>query len=134
MGGEDLSDPDGLVSGTRSQRKFTKKVSFSTPPHKLSFTFKFKDYAPNVFKTIRAVSGINESEYIMSLAGDFNYIEFIANSKSGQFFFYSHDGKYMIKTQTKDECVLLRTMLPQYVNHLKAHPDSLLVRFYGMHR
>lgn len=36
--------------------------------------------------------------------GDFNYIEFIANSKSGQFFFYSHDGRYMIKTQTKEEC------------------------------
>ena len=39
-------------------------------------------------------------------AGDFNYIEVIANSKSGQFFFYSHDGKYMIKTQTKEESLL----------------------------
>ena len=66
--------------------------------------------------------------------GDFNYIEFIANSKSGQFFFYSHDGMYMIKTQSKEECVLLRHIMPQYVEHLSEHPNSLLVRFYGMHR
>jgi hypothetical protein len=66
--------------------------------------------------------------------GDFNYIEFIANSKSGQFFFYSYDGKYMIKTQTKEECVLLRDIMPQYVEHLSSNPNSLLVRFYGMHR
>jgi hypothetical protein len=66
--------------------------------------------------------------------GDFNYIEFIANSKSGQFFFYSHDGCYMIKTQTKEECVLLRDIMPKYVAHLTSNPNSLLVRFYGMHR
>ncbi len=87
-----------------------------------------------MFKTIRAVSGITEQDYMMSIAGDFNYIEFIANSKSGQFFFYSHDGKYMIKTQSKDECSLLMRMLPDYVEHLDNNKNSLLVRFFGMHR
>lgn len=48
----------------------------------------------NVFHAIRGQSGIDEAEYMVSIAGDFNYIEFIANSKSGQFFFYSHDGRY----------------------------------------
>ncbi len=88
----------------------------------------------NVFRAVRSLSGINEADYMMSLAGDFNYIEFIANSKSGQFFFYSHDGKYMIKTQTREESLLLRSIMPQYVDHLNKYPDSLLVRFYGMHR
>eukprot|EP01032_Pedospumella_encystans_P012007 gene12007-13921_t len=105
-----------------------------TPPHKLTFAFKFKDYTPAVFRAVRALSNIDEADYMLSLAGDFNYIEFIANSKSGQFFFYSHDGCYMIKTQTKEECVLLRNIMPKYVEHLSQHPDSLLVRFYGMHR
>eukprot|EP01034_Spumella_vulgaris_P022517 gene22517-28650_t len=99
-----------------------------TPPHKLKFTFKFKDYMSNAFRAVRSLSGIDEADYMMSLAGDFNYIEFIANSKSGQFFFYSHDGKYMIKTQTQEESVLLRQIMPQYVAHLNKHPDSLLVR------
>jgi hypothetical protein len=49
-----------------------------------------------------------DADYMLSLCGDFNYIEFQANSKSGQFFFYSHDGRYMIKTQTKEEGKFLR--------------------------
>mmetsp|Transcript_23038 Transcript_23038/g.38584 ORF Transcript_23038/g.38584 Transcript_23038/m.38584 type:complete len:705 (-) Transcript_23038:220-2334(-) len=105
-----------------------------TPPHKLGFSFKFKDYMPNVFRAVRGMSNISEADYMMDLAGDFNYIEFIANSKSGQFFFYSHDGRYMIKTQSKEECILLRQIMPRYVEHLHECPDSLLVRFYGMHR
>jgi 1-phosphatidylinositol-4-phosphate 5-kinase len=88
----------------------------------------------NVFRAVRALSNIDEADYMLSLAGDFNYIEFIANSKSGQFFFYSHDGKYMIKTQSKEESKLLRRIMPGYMQHLSKHPDSLLVRFYGMHR
>ena len=88
----------------------------------------------NVFRSIRRFSGIDEAEYMMSVAGDFNYIEFLANSKSGQFFFSSHDGKYMIKTQTKQESKFLREIMPQYVSHLADHPNSLLVRFYGMYR
>lgn len=107
---------------------------FPTPPHKLPFTFTFKDYMTNVFRALRALSNIEEADYMLSLAGDFNYIEFIANSKSGQFFFYSHDGRYMIKTQTKEECRLLKSIMPRYVQHLSDHPDSLLVKFYGLHR
>jgi 1-phosphatidylinositol-4-phosphate 5-kinase len=88
----------------------------------------------NAFRAVRALSNIDEADYMLSLAGDFNYIEFIANSKSGQFFFYSHDGRYMIKTQSKEESKFLRRIMPQYINHLTQNPDSLLVRFYGMHR
>ena len=40
----------------------------------------------------------------------------------------------MIKTQTKEECILLREIMPEYMAHLIDNPDSLLVRFYGMHR
>lgn len=89
---------------------------------------------PQVFRALRALSNIDEADYMTSLAGDFNYIEFLANSKSGCFFFYSHDGRFMIKTQSREEARLLRDMMPQYVAHLAERPDSLLARFYGLHR
>ncbi len=73
----------------------------NTPPHKLSHTFKFKDYSPLPFAFIRRMFGINEYEFHHSVCGNANFIEFISNAKSGQFFFYSSDGKYMIKTMTK---------------------------------
>lgn len=79
-----------------------------TPPHKLAHTFKFKDYSPVPFAYIRRMFGINEYEFIHSVCGNANFIEFISNAKSGQFFFYSSDGKYMIKTMTNTESKFLR--------------------------
>jgi 1-phosphatidylinositol-4-phosphate 5-kinase len=105
-----------------------------TPPHKLPRPFKFKDFMPKCFRAIRGLSGIDEGDFLESVAGDFNYIEFIANSKSGQFFFYSHDGKYMIKTQSHEESKLLRKIMPDYLQHLTNYPNSTIVRFYGMYR
>ncbi len=82
--------------------------SHNTPPHKLGHTFKFKDYSPVPFAYIRRMFGINEYEFIDSICADANFIEFISNSKSGQFFFYSSDGKYMIKTMSTTESKFLR--------------------------
>lgn len=42
---------------------------YPTPPHKLPFTFQFKDYMSNVFRAVRALNNIDEAEYMMSLAG-----------------------------------------------------------------
>lgn len=80
----------------------------NTPPHQLNHTFKFKDYSPIPFAFIRRMFGINEYEYHHSVCGNANFIEFISNAKSGQFFFYSSDGKYMIKTMTNAESKFLR--------------------------
>ena len=104
---------------------------FITPPHPLVHTFKFKSYAPRVFRRIRDFYGIDPANYMLSVCGDYNYIEFISNSKSGQFFFYSHDGKYMIKTQTKEENKFMRRILPHYFKYISQNPHSLLVRIYG---
>lgn len=34
---------------------------------------------------------------MLSVAGNYDYLELITNSKSGSFFFYSHDQRYIIK-------------------------------------
>lgn len=38
-----------------------------------------------------------QEEYRHSVAGDRDYLELITNSKSGSFFFFSHDKMYIIK-------------------------------------
>jgi 1-phosphatidylinositol-4-phosphate 5-kinase len=68
---------------------------------------------------------------LLSDSGDYNFIEFISNSKSGQFFFYSHDGQYMLKTQTKEENKFMIRILPHYYQYLTENPHSLLVRILG---
>lgn len=88
--------------------EFAPKGSATTPPHKLSHTFKFKDYAPVTFAYLRRMFGVNEFDFLLSVCGNANFIEFISNAKSQQFFFYSSDGKYMIKTMTNAESKFLR--------------------------
>eukprot|EP00551_Chaetoceros_affinis_P012856 CAMPEP_0203670428 /NCGR_PEP_ID=MMETSP0090-20130426/6508_1 /ASSEMBLY_ACC=CAM_ASM_001088 /TAXON_ID=426623 /ORGANISM="Chaetoceros affinis, Strain CCMP159" /LENGTH=764 /DNA_ID=CAMNT_0050535289 /DNA_START=24 /DNA_END=2318 /DNA_ORIENTATION=- len=107
---------------------------YDTPPHKLGLTFKFKDYAPLPFAYIRRMFGINEYEFIDSICADANFIEFISNSKSGQFFFYSSDGKYMIKTMSITESKFLRRILPHYFQHCAQNPNTLITRFLGMYK
>lgn len=113
---------------------FRPKGGPKTPPHVLSHTFKFKDYSPKAFAYIRRLFGINEYDFLSSVCGNANFIEFISNAKSGQFFFYSSDGKYMIKTMTGEESKFLRRILPHYFRHCVANPNTLLARFFGMYR
>ena len=108
--------------------------SATTPPHSLVHTFKFKSYSLKVFRRIRDFFGIDNNEYMTSVCGNYNFLEFISNSKSGQFFFYSHDGKYMIKTQTKEENKFMKQILPHYYKFVTENPHTLLCRIVGMHR
>ena len=105
-----------------------------TPPHQLSHEFKFKAYAPRIFAAIRTLFGVEAGHFMLSICGNYNFIEFISNAKSGQFFFYSHDGRYMIKTQTDSESKFLRRIMPHYYQYLAKNPHSFLTHFYGMYR
>ena len=69
-----------------------------------------------------------------SVSGDANYLRFTSNSKSGQFFFFTKDGNYMIKTITHEEVKVLRSVLSDYYQHIEANPASLIVRITGLYR
>ncbi len=100
-----LTSDDFMAS---EKYEFSPKGGPRTPPHQLHHTFKFKDYSPMAFAYLRRMFGVNEFDFLLSVCGNANFIEFISNAKSGQFFFYSSDGKYMIKTMTNDESKFLR--------------------------
>jgi 1-phosphatidylinositol-4-phosphate 5-kinase len=93
---------------------FPKKGTSKTPAHKAR-DFKFKDYQPQVFRRIREHFKIDAAEYTMTVTNN-HYLEFISNSKSGQFFFYTHNKQFMIKTMSKQECKFLRSILKDYYN------------------
>ena len=130
----DASHPDQLRLSD-----FQDKIALDFPPegstltqaHDLNHSFHFKDYAPRAFSRIRKCFGVTSTSYAASLCGDLSFIEFCSNSRSGQFFFFSQDGKYMIKTQTKEECKFLLRILPRYYRHVKGHKHTLVTRFLG---
>ena len=52
--------------------------------------------------------------------------------KSGSFFFFSHDNKFLIKTMKADELDLMLKILPHYLEHHRRNPDSLLAKIFGV--
>jgi 1-phosphatidylinositol-4-phosphate 5-kinase len=54
--------------------------------------------------------------------------------KSGSFFYYSDDGKYMLKTISTEESRFLWKFLPDYYFHVYKNPHTLITRFFGYHK
>lgn len=66
------------------------------------------------------------SKYIVSELG--------SPGKSGSFFYFSRDYRFIIKTIHHSEHKFLRKILKEYYNHVKANPNTLISQFYGLHR
>ncbi|CEJ01879.1 Putative 1-phosphatidylinositol-4-phosphate 5-kinase [Rhizopus microsporus] len=91
------------------------------------YDFKFKDYAPWVFRHLREKFGISlTSKYILSELG--------SPGKSGSFFYYSRDYRFIIKTIHYTEHKFMRKILKEYYKHICDNPGTLLCRYYGLHR
>ncbi|CAD7955611.1 unnamed protein product [Amoebophrya sp. A120] len=104
----------------------------------------FVDYLPFVFRKIRQLRGIKPEQYLRSVGpeqllgnmilGNLSSLsELSSEGKSGAFFYYTADGSFMIKTISKEEKEWLQTIMLPYWLHLKKYPDSLLIKFFGLH-
>ncbi|KAJ3391734.1 Phosphatidylinositol-4-phosphate 5-kinase [Lobulomyces angularis] len=98
------------------------------------YDFKFKDYAPWIFKKIRDIFHVESSDYLASLTGKYVLSELGSPGKSGSFFYFSSDYRFIIKTIHHSEHIFMRKKLKQYYNHVKDNPDTLLSRILGLHR
>ena len=98
------------------------------------YDFKFKDYAPWVFRHLRALFRLDPADYLMSLTGKYILSELGSPGKSGSFFYFSRDYRYIIKTIHRAEHKFLRKVLKDYYRHVTENPNTLLSQFYGLHR
>ena len=81
-------------------------------------------------RRIRAIFGISEREYALSLGpeqilGELllgtlgSLSELLSEGRSGSFFYFSNDALYLIKTIPHREARSLRRVLPHYLYHLE---------------
>lgn len=105
----------------------------------------FKDYSPDIFKRIRKLFDIIEKDYALSLGPEQilselmvgalgSLSELFSEGKSGSFFYYSNDARYLIKTIPHREALSLKKVLPSYLEHIELYPQTLLPRYLGFHR
>ncbi|KAI7727483.1 hypothetical protein M8C21_032945 [Ambrosia artemisiifolia] len=112
--------------------KFPPEGSKYTPPHQ-SCEFKWKDYCPLVFRTLRMLFKVDAADYMLSICGNDALRELSSPGKSGSFFYLTHDDRYMIKTIKKTEVKAIIRMLSAYYNHFRSFEHTLLTKFYGLH-
>ncbi|THG94944.1 hypothetical protein EW026_g6618 [Hermanssonia centrifuga] len=129
------------IRRTLSEEDFTAahKYSFDIVGNELTpsakYDFKFKDYAPWVFRELREDHfHLDPADYLLSLTAKYILSELGSPGKSGSFFYFSRDYRFIIKTIHHTEHKFLRRILPRYHAHVKANPHTLLSRFYGLHR
>lgn len=121
--------------GTRASfwMNFPKEGSQLTPQHQ-SEDFKWKDYCPMVFRNLREMFKIDAADYMMSICGNDALRELSSPGKSGSVFFLSQDDRFMIKTLRKSEVKVLLRMLPSYHDHVQKYENTLITKFFGLHR
>jgi 1-phosphatidylinositol-4-phosphate 5-kinase len=57
-----------------------------------------------------------------------------SQGKSGSFFFFSHDRKFIIKTMFQAELDVAMQKLQNYCEYISSNPDSLIARIYGIYQ
>ncbi|KAI9262944.1 hypothetical protein EDC94DRAFT_607877 [Helicostylum pulchrum] len=123
---------------TEDDFKAAHKLVFDVTGNELTpgvkYDFKFKDYAPWVFRRLREKFHIDAADYMMSLTNKYILSELGSPGKSGSFFYYSRDYRFIIKTIHHTEHKFMRKILKQYCEHVSNNPNTLLCRFYGLHR
>jgi hypothetical protein len=87
-----------------------------------------------VCRHLRDLFATDAAEYMMSLTGSDALRELSSPGKSGSVFYLSHDDRFLIKTMRKTEMHTLLNMLPAYYRHVRTYDNTLLTKFYGLHR
>ncbi|KAI0997409.1 Phosphatidylinositol 4-phosphate 5-kinase [Podosphaera aphanis] len=117
-----------------ARHKFSFDITGNELTPSAKYDFKFKDYAPWVFRHLRARFKLDPADYLMSLTSKYILSELGSPGKSGSFFYFSRDYKYIIKTIHHAEHKFLRKILKEYYAHVEENPNTLLSQFYGLHR
>ena len=111
------------------------------PPMGRLQKFSFADIEPSVFSLLRNSYGISPRVYRESFkiknAADVEssgMLEKFTEGKSGSFFYFTRDFRYLIKTVTASEERFLQRIAYRYYRHMRMYPDSVIVRLFGLHK
>eukprot|EP00002_Diphylleia_rotans_P008700 TRINITY_DN18718_c0_g1_i1.p1 TRINITY_DN18718_c0_g1~~TRINITY_DN18718_c0_g1_i1.p1 ORF type:complete len:924 (+),score=159.10 TRINITY_DN18718_c0_g1_i1:90-2861(+) len=134
------------IQDIHNQRYFHSLLEINVEGKSTQHSFIFRSYAMLVFRHIRESNGITTEGYIQSLSNpavrqeggahredDAELKETFSEGRSGSFLYFSSDRRFIIKTLSKSEALLLLDILKDYHNHITTNPDTFITRLYGLH-
>jgi len=108
-------------------------------PDLLPEKFNIVALAPKLFSSLREASNFNDDYFynqldpVLFLAAAMQNQKF-SEGRSGAFFVYSPDKKFIIKTVSSSEYYSLSKLFIKYFKHIQKFPSSLLMRILGAYR
>jgi len=126
-----------VVAELRSERARAalRRYREQVPGARRSFAIGCDSWGAEVFAGLDGGAAASPEQMLVSLGRKAPpYKSMATNSKSGEFFFFSKDRRFLVKTITEDEALLLFRMLPAYGAHMAANDGSLIVRYAGLYR
>mmetsp|Transcript_69850 Transcript_69850/g.152387 ORF Transcript_69850/g.152387 Transcript_69850/m.152387 type:complete len:1095 (+) Transcript_69850:43-3327(+) len=119
-----------------------KKLTVTYDPNRTRQAFKMETskelatfglIAPWLFRDLCQAIGLSLHDLYSSLTGqELLGGEKQVSGKSGEIFWFTADQRFVLKTISDAEIATLVRMLPDYSQHLREHPDSLLTRYLGV--
>ena len=108
-------------------------------------SFMIKEYAGIVFNNIRRLYNYDKESLIQSISPQVfitdiiisnttSIEEFFNTGSSGSLFYYTRDGKFILKTIDKKEYKTLKRILPKYFKHLVKYKYTFLPKFFGYYK
>ena len=117
----------------------TRKIKFT--PKSTYGIFSFVSMEPSVFRLLWKYHKLNLQSFKQSFhihdlkdVDSSGMQEQFSEGKSGSFFYFTHDRRYVIKTVNAEEKKFLCKIAPSYYEFIKDNPDSLIVRLYGLYQ
>ena len=141
------STPD--IIEIRDINQFLNSMTYSIQTANLSKNkqeiFMIKEYSGIVFNSIRKLYGYDKESFIQSISPQVFITEMIISNttsieelfntgSSGSLFYYTRDGKFILKTISEKEYKTLKRILPDYYNHLKNYKNTFLPKFFGCYK
>merc|ERR1719471_1542215 len=62
-----------------------------------------------------------------------NLVQKYSEGRSGSFFYFSHDSRFLIKTIPASEAYFFLSALPDYAHYLADNPDTLINKIVALH-
>ena len=141
------SSPD--ITEIKDIKQFLNSMTYSIQTANLSKNkqeiFRIKEYAGIVFNSIRKLYGYDKESFIQSISPQVFITEMIISNttsieelfntgSSGSLFYYTKDGKLILKTISKSEYATLKRILPKYYQHLVKYKNTYLPKFFGCYK
>jgi len=134
------TEEDQKAVQTSSLETTTRMIKFK-PSSNLSGSFTFISMEPSIFRLLWKSQNLNlqnfKQSFLLENINDVDstgLLEKFTEGKSGSFFYFTFDHRYIIKTVSSEEEKFLRKIARRYYHHIKDNPETLIVRLYGLYQ